>query len=145
MENAQKRLESITRHISPKHPLIIVLLGAPGAGKGTYARLLSHHYQIPAISTGDLVRQEIRVCSSPDPLEPGILHHLVLAMAAHQMDICEYDCLSPPYLVLDPCSFFCLWLFLSITVTIPTYPYYTTVHSSYQPHSIEQLPIRPSD
>ncbi len=38
----------------------IVLLGAPGAGKGTYARLLSEKYKIPHISTGDLLRQAIK-------------------------------------------------------------------------------------
>ncbi len=38
----------------------IVLLGAPGAGKGTYARLLSEKYKIPHISTGDLLRDAIK-------------------------------------------------------------------------------------
>ncbi len=40
----------------------IVLLGAPGCGKGTFAVKLSKHLKIPAISTGDLVRDEIKVC-----------------------------------------------------------------------------------
>lgn len=35
------------------------LLGAPGVGKGTYARFIGPHYSIPFISTGDLVRAEI--------------------------------------------------------------------------------------
>ena len=35
------------------------LLGAPGVGKGTYARYIGPHYSIPFISTGDLVRAEI--------------------------------------------------------------------------------------
>lgn len=34
----------------------IVILGAPGAGKGTQAQLISTRYNIPAISTGDLLR-----------------------------------------------------------------------------------------
>jgi len=40
--------------------LNIVLLGPPGAGKGTYAGLLSKKYQIPTISVGDLFRNAIK-------------------------------------------------------------------------------------
>ena len=38
----------------------IVMLGAPGAGKGTQARLISEKYGIPQISTGDIFRANIR-------------------------------------------------------------------------------------
>lgn len=38
----------------------IALLGAPGAGKGTYSRPIGNHLDIPFISTGDLVRAEIK-------------------------------------------------------------------------------------
>jgi adenylate kinase len=37
----------------------ILLLGAPGVGKGTQAKLISEHFKIPHISTGDLFRYNI--------------------------------------------------------------------------------------
>ncbi len=37
----------------------VVLVGAPGAGKGTQAKYIAEHYQIPSISTGDIFRANI--------------------------------------------------------------------------------------
>ena len=38
---------------------IVVLLGHPGAGKGTQARAIMHRLDIPQISTGDMLREAI--------------------------------------------------------------------------------------
>lgn len=39
----------------------LVLIGSPGAGKGTQAKVLSKHFDIAHISTGDLLRDEINL------------------------------------------------------------------------------------
>lgn len=37
----------------------LILFGAPGSGKGTQAQLLSAHFEIPQLSTGDMFRDEV--------------------------------------------------------------------------------------
>jgi adenylate kinase len=37
----------------------LVLVGAPGAGKGTQAKFVAKHFSVPAISTGDIFRANI--------------------------------------------------------------------------------------
>src|SRR5262249_32294047 len=38
---------------------VVILLGHPGAGKGTQARAIMHELNIPQISTGDMLREAI--------------------------------------------------------------------------------------
>jgi adenylate kinase len=71
----------------------VVILGPPGAGKGTQAKCLEKKYRIPHISTGEILRQAIsngshlgkeaaryihRGCLVPDPLILDIVHQRLL-------------------------------------------------------------------
>ncbi len=45
---------------STPNPLVLILLGPPGSGKGTQAVMLQEKLHLPHISTGDLLRDHIR-------------------------------------------------------------------------------------
>jgi len=71
----------------------IVLLGCPGAGKGTQARILCQKYGLTHIATGDLLRAEIENKTEvglkvADYLKKGMLvpDEVVIGIAAKKLD-----------------------------------------------------------
>ncbi|MDP1678370.1 MAG: adenylate kinase [Bacteroidota bacterium] len=53
----------------------IILFGAPGVGKGTQAKILSHVYHIPHISTGDILREAIKAETPLGIIAKGLMDH----------------------------------------------------------------------
>ena len=56
----------------------LILLGAPGAGKGTQAEVICNHLSIPAISTGNIIRAALKAQTemgrkAKDYIEKGLL------------------------------------------------------------------------
>lgn len=54
-------------------PLRIVLLGAPGCGKGTQAERLEASLGVPAISTGDMLRAAVAAGSELGRRVEGVM------------------------------------------------------------------------
>lgn len=90
---------TVTNAVAGQIPAVgpVILLGAPGAGKGTQAKLLSQRYGIPQISTGDILRDNVSRATElgrkADPImKSGALvpDDLVLAMVADRLS--QPDC-----------------------------------------------------
>lgn len=75
----------------------LILLGAPGAGKGTQAKLIMEEYKIPQISTGDILRNEIQENSDlgrqvKDVLEKGELVSDEIILEIVRKRLSQPDC-----------------------------------------------------
>ena len=75
----------------------LILLGAPGAGKGTQAKLLCEHFGIPAISTGNMLREAMANGSElgkqvKSYMETGRLVSDELVLALVRERTCQPDC-----------------------------------------------------
>ena len=77
----------------------IILLGPPGAGKGTQAQLICKRYNIPQISTGDMLRAAIREgtelgLKAKSVMESGGLVSDELIIGLVKERIAQPDCLN---------------------------------------------------
>ena len=75
----------------------IILLGAPGAGKGTQAQFLSEKYAIPQISTGDMLRGAVKAKTElgiqvEQVMASGglVTDHIIIALVKERIQ--EKDC-----------------------------------------------------
>ena len=80
----------------------IIIMGAPGAGKGTHAADISKKYGIPHISTGDILREEVKQDSELGKTAKGYMDNgkllpddIIIEIIKHgiQIDDCNKGCL----------------------------------------------------
>ena len=54
----------------------LILLGAPGAGKGTQAEKICEKFNIPAVSTGNIIREALKNGTFSDQIKKEFIHIL---------------------------------------------------------------------
>jgi len=75
----------------------LILLGAPGAGKGTQAQYICEHFSIPQISTGDMLRAAVKAetelgLAAKEVMAAGGLVSDEIIIGLVQQRILEDDC-----------------------------------------------------
>lgn len=75
----------------------IILLGPPGAGKGTQAQFISQHFHIPQVSTGDMLRAAVKAqtplgLAAKSIMEQGQLVSDEVIIALVKERIAQPDC-----------------------------------------------------
>ena len=64
----------------------LILLGAPGAGKGTQAAYIKERFNIPQISTGDMLRAAVKAGSPLGLAAKQVMD--VIPLGLHQQQCC---------------------------------------------------------
>ena len=74
--------------------MVLLLFGPPGCGKGTQSRLIANWLNVPAISTGEMLRAEIRdgsplgqaaqsIMASGGLVDDGLINKMLLSRVCH--------------------------------------------------------------